>query len=160
MCPVFQVKYDSAKLGWRDEILKALTEAGVGIVQMPCPESSFGGYANGLSRKPHSVQYYEQLPGFPQHCQKLAEETAGQIAALESHGFHVKAILGIENSPTCAVNRIFSFRNGTEHRTGLFMGALMESLKDKKLNIEMIGIIRHKKSQEKEIEQMLTILNK
>ena len=24
MCPVFQVKYDSAKLAWRDEILKAL----------------------------------------------------------------------------------------------------------------------------------------
>ena len=102
MCPVFQVKYDCAKLGWRDEILKALVDSGVGIVQMPCPEASFGGYDEGLSRKPHGVRYYEQLPGFSQHCKNLAAQTAEQIVALENHGVHVKAILGIENSPSCA----------------------------------------------------------
>lgn len=155
MCPVFQVKYDSAKLGWRDEILKALVDSGMGIVQMPCPEASFGGYDEGLSRKPHGVRFYEQLPGFSQHCQTLAAQTAEQIVALENHGVHVKAILGIENSPTCAVNRIFTFGVGTEHRSGLFMGALKELLDDKKLNIPLIGITRHKKSQKKEIEFLL-----
>ena len=155
MCPVFQVKYDCAKLAWRDEILKALVDSGVGIVQMPCPEASFGGYDEGLSRKPHGVRFYEQLPGFSQHCKNLAAQTAEQIVALENHGVHVKAILGIENSPTCAVNRIFTFGVGTEHRSGLFMGALKELLDDKKLNIPLIGITRHKKSQEKEIDFLL-----
>jgi predicted secreted protein len=152
MCPVFQVKYDCAKLAWRDEILKTLVDSGVGIVQMPCPEASFGGYNEGLSRQPHGVRFYEQLPGFQQHCKNLAAETAAQIIALKNHGFHVEAILGIENSPTCALNRIFTFGVGTEHRSGLFMGALKELLDEKNLNIQLIGITRHKKSQKKEID--------
>lgn len=158
MCPVLHVKYDSSKLAWRDEILKALVDSGMGIVQMPCPEASFGGYAEGLSRRPLGVRYYELLPGFTQHCQTLASQTVEQIVALENHGVHVKAILGIENSPTCAANRIFTFGVGTEHRSGLFMGALKELLDDKKLNIPLIGITRHKKSQKKEIKLLLSTL--
>ena len=41
MCPVFQVKYDCAKLGWRDEILKALVDSGVGTVTALCPHIGY-----------------------------------------------------------------------------------------------------------------------
>ena len=158
LCPVFQVKYDSTKLAWREEIMKALVDAGVGIVQMPCPEALFRGYDEGLSRKPHGVRYYEKLPGFQHHCKALAEATLEQILALEKHEIRVKAILGIENSPTCAVNRIFTYGIGTEHRAGLFVEALMSLMPEKGLSVPIIGITKHKKSQEKEIRRLFTLL--
>lgn len=147
MCPVFHVKFDSTKLSWRDEILKALLDAGVGIIQMPCPEVSFGGYSAGMTRRPHGVQYYENLPGFQQHCEMLAENMVEQIIALKKNSVQVCAILGIENSPTCAVTRIFSFGRGTALRSGLFMDALTVLLAKEGITIPLVGITRHKKSQ-------------
>jgi hypothetical protein len=149
------VKYDSTKLAWREEIMKALVDSGVGILPMPCPEALFGGYNEGMSRKPHGVRYYESLPGFPEHCEALAAETVEQIVALEQHGILVKAILGIENSPTCAVNRIFTFGIGTEHRTGLFIGELTRQLSLVGKDIRFIGITRHKASQKRELDLLL-----
>lgn len=131
--------------------MRALVDAGVGIVQMPCPEALFKGYDEGLSRKPHGVRYYEKLPGFQQHCKALAEATLEQVLALEKHEIHVKAILGIENSPTCAVNRIFTYGIGTEHRAGLFIGELTRQLGLNGKDIPFIGITKHKVSQKKEI---------
>lgn len=160
LCPVFQVKYDSAKLGWREELMKALVNSGVNIVQMQCPEASFNGYSNGMARKPHGVRYYEKLSGFPEHCKVLAKEITGQILSLEEHGTQVKAILGIENSPTCAVNRIFTFGIGTECRAGVFIGELIKQLSYEKKDIPFIGITRHKASQQREIDALMRAIER
>lgn len=158
LCPVYQVKYDEEKIHWRNEILLSLSNAGVGIIQMPCAEVLFGGIENGLSRKPHGIRYYENIPGFKQHCAELANETAQQIISLSNKGFHIKAILGIENSPTCAVNRIFTYGVGSERRQGLYIGELNRILKEKSMEIPFIGITRHKKNQNKEIDMLLKLL--
>lgn len=158
LCPVFQVKYDEEKIHWRNEILLSLSNVGVGIIQMPCPEVLFGGIEHGLLRKPHGIRYYEKNPGFKQHCTDLANETAQQIISLANRGFQTKAIIGIENSPTCAVNRIFTYGVGSELRQGLFIGELSRILEENSLEIPFVGITRHKKSQKKEIETLLNLV--
>lgn len=159
LCPVLQVNYNSAKLAWRDEIMQVLIQSGVSILPMPCPETEFGGYSKGLSRKPHGVRYYEKLPGFSEHCEALAAETVDQIVSLESHGITVNAVLGIEDSPTCAVERISSRYYGTEYRPGLFIGELTRQLNLAGKNITFIGIKRRKNSQKEIMDSLLKLIN-
>ncbi len=158
LCPIYQVGYDEKKLGWRSELLDFLHETGVSIIQMPCPEVQFENYDSGLSRKPHGIRYYENLSGFHQHCRKTAHEVAHQVVALKNHGYVIKAILGIENSPTCAVNRIFTYGIGTESRSGLFISELKNYLDEHEMMVAFIGITRHNKNQKKVIAQLKKII--
>lgn len=159
LCPVYQVGYDESKLNWRNEILDFLCTLGVSVIQMPCPEVMFENYDMGLSRKPHGIRYYEQLPGFKDHCKALAHGVAMQITALQKNGYVIKAILGVENSPTCAVDKMFTYGIGTEKRSGLFMGELKRCLVENDIPIPFVGITRHKKSQDKEIAHILELID-
>ncbi len=159
LCPIYQVGCDESKLNWRREILDFLCMSGVSLVQMPCPEVIFESLDVGLSRKPHGVRYYEKLPGFKDHCKVLAHGVVTQIKALQKNGYVVKAILGIENSPTCAVDKIFTYGIGTEKRPGLFVSELKNYLLESGLAIPIIGITRHKKDQKKEVAQILELID-
>ena len=159
MCPIYQVGYDESKLNWRKEILDYLCMSGISIVQMPCPEVMFETFDVGLARKPHGVRYYEKLPGFKDHCKVLAHGVAKQIEALQRNGCVIEAILGIENSPTCAVNNIFTYGIGTEKRSGLFISELNNYLTESGFAIPIIGITRHKKNQKKEIAQIMELID-
>ena len=53
--------------------------------------------------------------------------------------YNVIAILGIEQSPSCCVNYIYT-NHGMEKRKGLFMDKLYNKIKD--LEIPIIGINR------------------
>lgn len=85
----------------------------------------------------------------------MASQMLEQIIALENHGIQIKAILGIENSPTCAVSWIFTHRVGAERRKGLFIGDLARQLNLEGKAIPFVGITRYKKNQKKEIEQLM-----
>lgn len=159
VCPIYQVGYDESKQNWRREILDFLCMSGVSLVQMPCPEVIFENLDVGLSRKPHGIRYYENLPGFKDHCKVLARGVAMQIEALQKNGYVIKAILGIENSPTCAVNKIFTYGIGTEKRSGLFIAELKNYLLEIGIAIPIIGITRHKKDQKKEVAQILELID-
>lgn len=159
LCPIYQVGYDESKLSWRREILDFLCMSGVSLVQMPCPEVMFENFNVGLSRKPHGIRYYENLPGFKDYCKGLARGVAMQIEALQENGYVIKAILGIENSPTCAIDKIFTYGIGIEKRSGLFITELKNNLLEHGLTIPFVGIIRHKKDQKKEIAQILELID-
>ena len=40
-------------------VVQLLMERNVNIIQMPCPESLFGGLENGLAREPRSYKKYD-----------------------------------------------------------------------------------------------------
>ena len=65
----------------------------------------------------------------------------GRAIALKyaENGYNVIAILGIEQSPSCCVNYIYT-NNGMEKRKGLFIEKLYAKIK--KYNIPIIGINR------------------
>ena len=141
------VKYD-----WKGTIkpvMQLLIDNDVNIIQMPCSESTFN---NNLIRKPMGISKYD-TEKFNNHCETLAQNVAEQIETIIKAGYEVVAIMGIEQSPSCCVNYIYT-NNGTENRKGLFIEKLYNKIKD--YNIPIIGINRKYVNKSlKELEHLL-----
>ena len=116
-------------------IVQLLLDNDINIVQMPCAESTFN---DSLIREPKGIKKYDTID-FNKHCEKLSEDVAKQIKTICQNGYKVIAILGIEQSPSCCVNYIYT-NKGMEKRKGLFIEKLNNKLSD--LNIPIIGINR------------------
>lgn len=146
------VKYE-----WKSSIkpfVQLLIENDINIIQMPCAESSF---QNNLIREPRGISKYDTAD-FNKHCEKLAEQVANQIESILNSNYKIIAILGIEQSPSCCVNYIYT-NHGNEHRMGLFMDKLYNKIKH--YNIPIIGInrkyINKSLNQLKELLEHITI---
>jgi len=127
------VKYE-----WKSSIkpiVKLLIDNDINIIQMPCTESSFN---NSLIRPPKGLSKYD-IQEFNIHCQNMADQVILQIKDIIKNGYEVIAILGIEQSPSCTVNYIYT-NKGNLKRKGLFMEKVYEGIKD--LEIPVIGINR------------------
>ena len=84
------------------ELLELLSEAGVGIVQMPCPQIH---YNNGLNRKTKPKEKYDTKV-FRTACRSQAKLILEQIKTYLSKDYNILGILGVETSPTCAVHQL------------------------------------------------------
>ncbi len=149
MAQAYQAK-GIVKYEWKSSIrpfIDLLLDNDINIIQMPCAEAEF---KNSLIRVPKGISKYD-TEEFNKHCEKLANKVSSQIRNIISSDYEVIAILGIEQSPSCCVNYIYTNR-GMEKRMGLFMQRLYENIKD--LNIPIIGINR------KYINKSLNELNK
>lgn len=127
------VKYE-----WRSSIkpfVNLLIDNDINIIQMPCAESTF---KNNLIRKPMGLSKYNTAD-FNDHCEKLAQDVAKQIIKVLESNYKIIAILGIEQSPSCCVNYIYT-NHGNENRKGIFMEKLYDKIKN--YNIPIIGINR------------------
>lgn len=139
------VKYE-----WKSSIkpfMDLLLENDINIIQMPCAEAEF---CNNLIRNPKGISKYN-TDEFNSHCELLAEKVAEQVRNLIVSDYKVIAILGIEQSPSCCVNYIYT-NKGMEKRMGLFMGRVSNKIRAYKIPI--IGINR------KYITKSLTELEK
>lgn len=126
---------------WGYQFVELLIQHEIDIFPLPCPESSFGGYLNGLQREKHGINYYMSLEGYEKHCRQLAEQSADYIADCVAGGYRFICILGVEHSPTCAVNYMYSCQ-GMLKRAGVFFDILQMELKQRDLEIPQIGINR------------------
>lgn len=148
LCPTLQAGEQNRI--WADKWTEFLFYSGFNIVQLPCPEASFDAPDCGLNRRPHGIGFYEALPGFCAHCHSLSRATALRVLNFWKCGYSVVAVLGIEHSPTCAVNYMYTHR-GMVKRPGIFMDALMKELNQNDVSIPVIGINRryYRKAMEK-----------
>lgn len=110
---------------WRQLFIELLLQYKVDIIPFPCSEVTFGGLSEGLVRKPHGIDYYNKLGGYREHCQQLAICTEKVIVELEKGGYSIIAVLGIEHSPSCAVNYIYSHK-GMLKCSGIFIEMLRQ----------------------------------
>ncbi len=127
------VKYE-----WKSSIkpiVQLLIDNDINIIQMPCAEALF---KDSLIRKPNGISKYNTKE-FNEHCEVLADEVSKQVHMICKSNYNVIAILGIEQSPSCCVNYIYT-NHGMEKRKGLFMDKLYNKIKD--LEIPIIGINR------------------
>ncbi len=97
-----------------DEVVDRLRGAGVGIVQMPCPEQRAWG---GVRKRTMwlALDSDEQFPGlmswlvplftwYTRHAYgKIAKAVAREIEDYVDSGFEVAGIIGIKGSPSCGV---------------------------------------------------------
>ncbi len=149
MAQAYQAK-GIVKYEWKSSIrpfMDLLLDNDINIIQMPCAEAEFN---DSLIREPKGISKYDSVE-FNKHCELLADKVANQIRNIISSNYQVIAVLGIEQSPSCCVNYIYT-NKGMEKRMGLFMQKLYDNIKD--LNIPIIGINR------KYINKSLNELNK
>ena len=154
-CPRFQADYSEKNMQWIINLREYICTCELGIIQMPCPEVSFPQYNKGLSRKPHGLKYYSELSGFQEHCKSLATEVTHLIHDLQENGCKVVAIIGVEHSPTCAVNYVYTHQ-GMIHCKGIFFTEIDKLLEQKKMDITYIGVNRqHYQKSILEIDKLL-----
>ena len=140
--------YGIAKFpGMVTPIVEFLVKSGLGIIQMPCPETTY----IGIRRWQYVKEQYD-TPAFREHCRKIATSILNQIEDYSNSGYEIIAILGVDGSPSCGVNK--TSRNPTwgglipkklprsEHTSerGVYMEVLEEEMKKRSLNVPFIGV--------------------
>jgi predicted secreted protein len=127
-------------------IVKFLSEQHVGVYQLPCPEFTF----LGNPRPPASKDDYERLPGFKEHCRKLADDAARDLNILvmmsKQSSVEISAVIGVERSPCCSVTCTPRNKKGREEYSqekGLFFEMLTEEMRHFGLTAPMIGVDLH-----------------
>lgn len=145
---------------WGYPFIELLTQYRVNIVLLTCPEASFGGYVAGLRRDKHGIDYYRTLNGYTDYCTSLAQSEAEKVQSMHNGGYRFLFSLGIEHSPTCAVNYMYSHK-GMLKRPGLFWELFQSELLIRGIQIPQIGINRtHINKSLSLVEQELMSLDK
>ena len=141
------VKYE-----WKSSIkpiMQLLIDNDINIIQMPCTEASFN---DSLIREPKGLSKYN-TDEFNEHCQKKADQVIYEIKNIINSGYEVIAILGIEHSPSCCANYIYT-NKGNEKRKGIFIEKIYDGLKE--YNIPIIGInIKYIRKSLMELEKVI-----
>jgi len=133
--------------GCMREVIDVIGTAGVGMLQMPCPEliclglarrSSDGGISNPLEDNTRIRALMKQAATMSR-LRQLAQGITFQIAEYQSHGFEVCGILGINRSPTCGVDSTTVSNREVEGR-GVFITVLGRELEEQVIELAMVGI--------------------
>lgn len=126
---------------WGYQFIELLMKYKIDMISLPCPESAFNGFQMGLKRNKHGINYYESLEGYDDHCKNLAIKSVNMIEDMQKGGYHFICIIGIEHSPTCAMNYMYS-NHGTLKRKGIFTELLKEELEMRMIRIPNLGVNR------------------
>jgi predicted secreted protein len=124
-----------------EPLIAQLLDAGVGFVQMPCPEAALLGLTRPLgsdTREQYDTHDYRET------CRKIAARVVEEIAAYRASGYRVCCILGVEGSPSCAVACVPRLRGKGERvlepGEGIFVEALRRELDRAGIDVPMLGI--------------------
>ena len=85
--------------GMCKEVFDELNEYGLGINQMPCPETLMLGIQRWWATK----NLYASV-GFRRHCRELAKQVVDYMESYEQVGYQTVAVLSCDGSPTCGVS--------------------------------------------------------
>lgn len=117
------------------ELLELLSESGVGIIQIPCPQMEF---SDGLNRKSKSKDSYDNN-GFRAKCQKLSCSVIETIESYLSKNYEILGILGVEQSSTCGVYQIQNGKRNVPGK-GIFIEELEREMEKKNFQVPIIGV--------------------
>ncbi len=129
------------------EILRAILDAQVGVVQLPCPELCGLGLDRGDPRgaeRPVVVENTRirramEQPEAAARLQELTDQVVWQIREYRKHGFAVLGIVGVDRSPCCGVDTTSDQDRELPGR-GVFMAALQTALEEAELTVPVIGV--------------------
>jgi len=129
------------------ELIDILLNAGIGIIQMPCPELTYLGLYRQASRDVFTTVGSEdtriakrmQEEASRSLCSEIGRNLVYQIQEYQLYGFHVLGVLGINGSPTCGVETTWSDDEEKKGK-GIFIQSLQTELDDHGISIPMRGI--------------------
>jgi len=116
-------------------VIDYLMDQNVNIVQMPCPELSF----DGIDRRPCGKERYD-TPGNRDVCRRVAGTVAHQVQLIQSGGYKVLAILGIDNSPSCGVDYVAGRGRQRKREPGIYIEELGAVVRERGLDVPFVGI--------------------
>ena len=134
------------------EVMDKFIEQGAGILQLPCPESSY----LGIDRWGMCYEQYDH-PNFRRHCRQILIPSVDQIEAFLNAGCEILGVIGADGSPNCGVTRIPSGLTGGvikdtddvetqlenfkyQEGTGVFFSILREMLVKRKIFIRFMAV--------------------
>ena len=104
--------------GARSGIVRACLEAGLGMLQLPCPELVARGPARAQAERPsYDTPEYRAL------CRRLLEPVREQAAAYRRAGYEIVGLIGIGDSPSCGLDT--TYEGGPVPGRGVFMEELL-----------------------------------
>lgn len=129
------------------EVTQALLDAGVGIIQIPCPELLFLGLDRKIEKdKEATVESEDDRVGVLMNktvprvlCGKISYDLIYQIKQYQLNGFTVVGMLGINGSPTCGVETTWEDGKETDG-SGIFIKIFKEECADQGVKIPIRGI--------------------
>ncbi len=122
---------------------------GCGIIQLPCPETTFLGLKRwGMTREQYDTPFYRE------HCRKILRPYMQQLEDYLANGYVIEEIVGVDGSPSCGVNLTCAGYCGGEmddasrqHSNlreisgrGIMMEILVELLAEKGIDTTFSGI--------------------
>ena len=129
------------------EVVRALLDAGVGVVQMPCPELCCLGLDRGDplgAQRPVTVENTRirralEEPPAAEKLAALVDQVVFQLAEYRRHGFEVLGVVGVNRSPSCGVETTSEDGREVAGR-GAFLGAIERALVERGLSVPVLGL--------------------
>lgn len=142
--------------------LEQLIENGVGLVQLPCPETCYLGMNRwGMTREQYSHK------GFHDFCKRILQPTLLQISAYVQAGYKISGVAGMDGSPNCGINQTCTGYTGGElcaesaqsqisglkmiSGKGVFMEILEEMMQEEGIVAPFVSL--HKETSDREESQ-------
>ena len=116
------------------DLINMFAEAGIGIVQLPCPQMEFNGGLNRRSKAstPASGTYRN-------NCKKLSSNLIKQVENYIKNDYKVVGILGVEFSTTCAVHQTNNGRKNVPGK-GVLIEEIEQEMQKKNFQVPIIGV--------------------
>jgi predicted secreted protein len=121
-------------------VLDVLCQAGVGLIQLPCPEMLHLGPNRPLGSD--TVEEYD-WPAYRACCLDEVRRFTAELLSWRRAGYSIVCLLGVEGSPSCSVSRVprlVKGRRALRRGRGIFMDALGDAFIDAGLAIPFIGV--------------------
>lgn len=106
------------------EIVKAIADGGIGMLQLPCPELTL----YGIRRWGHVKEQFD-TPYYRKHCRDLLIPYIEQMRDYVKNGYELVGLLGIDGSPSCGVSATCSGNWGGEFSEHPDLQAALGSVK-------------------------------
>ena len=144
------------------ELVHRLLQAGIGILQMPCPELHCLGLDRGdpkggarpVLEENSRIREAMGQAAAARILSTLVERVIFEVEEYRKHGFEIVGLIGINRSPSCGVETT-SRLNQEEPGQGVFIEALRAAFAVRGLPVAMIGI---KASQPEQAQQSVEAL--
>jgi predicted secreted protein len=129
------------------EVTQILIDAGVGILQMPCPELLCLGLDRQVERGiPTTVESEDTRVArrmvedqAKSLCHGLVNDLIFQVEEYQQNGFALSGVIGINGSPTCGIETTWA-NNREEQGPGVFIKMLNEESRKRDISLPMQGI--------------------
>ncbi|MFO7884488.1 MAG: hypothetical protein R6U68_06680 [Desulfobacteraceae bacterium] len=141
------------------DAVKDFIRQGTGIIQLPCPESTY----LGMNRWGMSKDQYDH-PSYRAHSRSLLIPCVDQIWAFIRAGYEITAVVGVDGSPSCGVySTPYGLTGGVTapgekpfekvryvNERGVFMEELEKLLLERKIDLKFMAIDEKNPSKIKE----------